>query len=63
MKYSDINYKYQASTVTEEEGIELTEQLNQAFINELGLDDLDLDEVKKESLESTYVGENPEGIY
>ena len=37
--------------------------ISQTVLDELGIDDLDLDEVKKESLESKYVGENPEGIY
>ena len=42
---------------------EVQEQLSQTVLDELGFNDLDLDGLKKESLESKYVGENPEGIY
>ena len=49
--YEDINIE------------DIYEQISQTVLDELGFDDLDLDELKKESLESKYVGENPEGIY
>ena len=55
-----LNYKYIDAEPMSEDSME---QISQSVLNELGFNDLDLDELKKESLESKYVGENPEGIW
>ena len=60
MKYQDIYYKYIDAEPMSEDSME---QISQSVLNELGFNDLDLDELKKESLESKYGGENPEAIW